>query len=131
MCHSQYLKMYQSKQKKFTSHRIISQQKSTIESKLPSKLPEGKLPPGMTAHKLHQLDTLWENEVTRKPYINLSKSQQYTRENELVGLVLTSVVSKECIKQFGLAYLTANKEKIAIHISLLLDNVKVKLEKII
>lgn len=103
---------------------------STNNSKSEFKAPS-KLPPRMTAHKLHQLDSLWEKEVTQKPYNKLSKSQGYARENELAGLVLTSVVSKECIKQFGLVYLTANNEKIATHISSLVDNVKVKLEKII
>ena len=41
------------------------------------------------------------------------------------------MVSNECIKKFGLSYLSENSDKIAAHISTLVDNVKLRLEKVI
>ena len=61
----------------------------------------------------------------------LSKSQRYSRENEIEDLILLTVVSNECIKKFGLSYLNENSDKIAAHISTLVDNVKLRLEKVI
>ena len=61
----------------------------------------------------------------------LSKSQRYSRENEIANLILSTAVSNECIKKFGLSYLSENSDKIAVHISTLVDNVKLRLEKVI
>ena len=41
------------------------------------------------------------------------------------------MVSNDYIKKFGLSYLSENSDKIAAHISTLVDNVKLRLEKVI
>ena len=79
----------------------------------------------------NKLTRILNKSETRKGYRDLSKSARYLVENEIMDKVLTAVIPAVLFKKNGNAYIEENKEKIAIDISSLVDNCKVRLEKLI